>query len=91
MSILHAVRKGDAMRINWLNLSTVGSAAILVGTMILGLAYATGWAVGGFLGLGELGSYFFEGVFLVIAGAGLVAFVRSAIKAEPIIERDEKH
>jgi hypothetical protein len=51
------------MRINWLNLTTVGSAAILVGTMIFGLAYATGWALGGFLGLGDIGAYFFRGRF----------------------------
>jgi hypothetical protein len=78
------------MRINWLNLTTVGSAAILVGTMIFGLAYATGWALGGFLGLGDLGAYFFEGIFLVIAAAGLIAFLRSALKAEPIVERGDR-
>lgn len=76
------------MRINWVNLTTVGSAAILVGTMIFGLAYATGWALGGFLNLGDLGAYFFEGVFLLIAAAGLLAFLRSAMAAEPIFERD---
>lgn len=76
------------MRINWLNLMTVGSAAILVGTMIFGLAYATGWALGGFLGLGDLGAYFFEGVFLLLAAAGLVAFLRSAAATEPVFERD---
>ena len=75
------------MRINWPNMITVGSAVILVGTMIFGLAYATGWALGGFLGLGDLGAYFFEGVFLLIAAVGLIAFLRSAMKAEPIVER----
>lgn len=74
------------MRINWLNLSTVGSAGILVGTMIFGLAYATGWALGGILGLGELGAYFFEAVFFVIAASGLIAFLRTAVRADPILE-----
>lgn len=74
------------MRVNWLNLSTVGSAGILVGTMIFGLAYATGWALGGILGLGELGAYFFETVFIVIAATGLIAFLRSAVQADPILE-----
>jgi hypothetical protein len=75
------------MRINWLNLSTVGSAAILVGTMIFGLAYATGWALGGFLNLGDAGAYFFEAVFLLLAAVGMLAFLKSAIAAEPIVER----
>lgn len=74
------------MRINWLNLSTVGSAGILVGTMIFGLAYATGWALGGILGLGELGAYFFEAVFFFIAASGLIAFIRTAVRADPILE-----
>jgi uncharacterized membrane protein len=72
------------MRINWLNLSTVASATILIGTMAFALAYATGWALGGLLGLGDYGAYFFEGVFLLIAAVALVTFVRSAVKAEPI-------
>jgi hypothetical protein len=75
------------MRINWLNLSTVGSAAILVGTMIFGLAYATGWALGGFLDLGDAGAYLFEAVFLLLAAVGILAFLKSAIAAEPIVER----
>lgn len=78
------------MRINCVNLTTVGSAAILVGTMVFGLAYATGWALGGFLGLGDLGAYFFEGVLLLIAAAGFLAFLRSAVKAEPILDRDDR-
>jgi len=78
------------MRINWLNLTTVGSAAILIGTMVFGLAYATGWALGGFLGLGDIGAYFFEGVFLLISAAGMLAFLRSAIEAEPIFERRDR-
>jgi hypothetical protein len=78
------------MRINWLNLTTVGSATILIGTMIFGLAYATGWALGGFLGLGDIGAYFFEAVFLLISAAGMLAFLRSAIEAEPIIEHRDR-
>jgi hypothetical protein len=78
------------MHINWLNLSTVGSAGIMVGTMIFGLAYATGWALGGILGLGDLGAYFFEALFFVIASVGLIAFLRAAVRADPILEpRDQ--
>lgn len=77
------------MRINWLNLSTVASAAILIGTMLFGLAYATGWALGGLLGLGEIGAYFFEVVFSLLAALAMFAFLRSANRAEPIIDRDD--
>lgn len=77
------------MRINWLNLSTVASAAVLIGTMAFALAYATGWALGGLLGLGDYGAYFFEGVFLLIATAALLAFIRLAVKAEPIFGSGE--
>lgn len=75
------------MRVNWINLLTVGSAMILIGTMVFGLAYATGWALGGLLGLGDIGSYFFETVFVLLALAAMVAFTRSATQTEPIIER----
>jgi hypothetical protein len=75
------------MRINWPNLVTVASAAILVGTMIFGLAYATGWALGGFLSLGDAGAYFFEATFMLLAAAAMLAFLKSAIAAEPIVER----
>jgi hypothetical protein len=75
------------MRVNWLNLITVGSAAILVATMIFGLAYATGWALGGFLSLGDAGAYFFEAGFMLLAAVGMFAFLKSAIAVEPIVER----
>jgi hypothetical protein len=77
------------MRINWPNLVTVGSAAILVGTMIFGLAYATGWALGGFLGLGDAGAYFFEAVLMLLAAVAMLAFLKSAIAVEPIVERGD--
>ena len=79
-----ATRKG---RINWPNLVTVGSAAILIGTMIVGLGLATGWAIAGMLGLGESGEWVLEVLFMGIAIAGVVAFWRMATRVEPIIER----
>lgn len=81
--------RGRAMRIHWLNLLTVGSAAILIGTMVFGLAYATGWALGGFLGLGDFGAYFFEAIFSLMAAAAMLAFLRSATKVEPIFRRED--
>lgn len=77
------------MRIHWTNLITVGSATILIGTMVFGLAYATGWALGGILELGDVGAYFFEAVFMLLAAAAMIAFIRSAVQAEPIFRRDD--
>jgi hypothetical protein len=37
--------------------------------------------------LGDAGAYLFEGVFLMLAAAGMFAFLKSAIAAEPIVER----
>lgn len=78
------------MRVNWSNLLTVGSAAILIGTMVFALAFATGWALGGLLGLGETGQYFFEALFALLALAAMVSFLRSADRVEPIFKRTPK-
>jgi hypothetical protein len=74
-------------RINWQNLVTVGSAAVLIGTMVIGLGLATGWAIAGMLGLGEIGTYVIEALFVGIAAASIVSFWRTAMRVEPIVER----
>lgn len=71
-------------RINWNNAVTVVSVAILVGTELVGVSWAAGWALGGLLGLPPLVS---RGVEIVGALLGLVLvyhFVRAALKVEPI-------
>jgi len=74
-------------RINWTNLLTVGSACVLVGAMILALGVATGWALAGMFGLGEIGAWVLEIFFSGVALAGIVAFWRMAVRVEPVIER----
>jgi hypothetical protein len=74
-------------RINWTNLVTVASAAILIGTMIVGLGLATGWAIAGALGLGEIGTTAVEVLFMVVAAVVIVAFWRTASRIEPVVER----
>jgi hypothetical protein len=74
-------------RINWTNLVTVVSAAILIGTMIVGLGLATGWAIAGALGLGEIGTYVIEALFVAVAAVVIVAFWRTASRVEPVVER----
>jgi hypothetical protein len=74
-------------RILWTNLITIASLAILIGTMIVGLGLATGWAIAGALGLGEIGTYVVEALFVGIAAAVVVAFWRKATSIERVVER----
>lgn len=74
-------------RINWLNTITVASAAILIGTEIIGAGIATGWAIAGFLSLGDIGASVLMALFGLGALAIVVAFVRGAARIEPLIDR----
>jgi hypothetical protein len=74
-------------RVNWANTITVGSAAILIGTEIIGTGLAAGWAVAGFFALGDIGAYVLEALFGLGALAVVVAFVRAAARIEPLVER----
>jgi hypothetical protein len=70
--------------IHWDNAITVISVAILVGTELVGISWAAGWALGGLLGLPPLVS---RGVEVLGALLGLVLvyyFVRAALKVEPL-------
>ena len=40
--------------INWINVLTIVSVAVLVGTEFVGAAGAAGWAIGGLFQLGDL-------------------------------------
>jgi hypothetical protein len=73
-------------RIVWPNLITIVSLAILIGTMIVGLGLATGWAIAGALGLGEIGTYVIEAMFVCLAAAVIVAFWRKATSIERVVE-----
>ncbi len=74
-------------RVNWLNTVTVISAAILIGTEIVGAGLATGWAIAGFFSLGDIGAYALQGLFVLAALAVVVSFVRAAARVEPLVER----
>ena len=43
--MLDATNKPGPRRINWLNVNTVLTAAILIGAEVFGAAFAGGWAV----------------------------------------------
>lgn len=70
--------------INWQNTLTIVSVAILVGTELVGVSWAAGWALGGMFQLPPSVSLAFEiagGLFGMLL---LYYFVRAAIKVEPI-------
>lgn len=70
--------------IHWGNTLTIVSVAILVGTELVGVSWAAGWALGGIFQLPRYLSAAFEiagGLFGMLL---LYYFVRAAIKVEPI-------
>jgi hypothetical protein len=71
-------------RINWLNMLTVASAAILIGAEVFGAAFAGSWALTTLFGLDNITGYVLDAVFF---GCGLwvmVSFVRGANRVEPL-------
>ena len=73
----------ETMNINWLNVSTVVSAAILIGAEVFGAAYAGGWALGTLFSLGDYGIYISQAILFVIGMAIMIAFMRNAQHVEP--------
>jgi hypothetical protein len=55
--------------------------------MVVGLGLATGWAIAGALGFGEIGTTVIEALFVVLAAVVIVAFWRTASRVEPVFER----
>jgi hypothetical protein len=70
--------------INWRNVVTIFSVAILVGTELIGMTWAAGWAIGGLLGLPPIFRIGFEIVGGALGAVGLYYFVRAALKVEPL-------
>jgi hypothetical protein len=70
--------------INTKNLMTVASVAVLVGTELIGLALAAGWAIAGLFQLGRPIELAMMGLFTVAAVYALYLFVRQALHVEPI-------
>ena len=74
--------------INTRNLLTIVSVGILVGTEVIGLALAAGWAIAGLLQLGDsVGrsvEYGLMALFVAIGAYGLYRFMQRAVQVEPI-------
>ena len=79
------VQRPAGRRINWVSVSTVISAAILISAEVFGAAYAGGWAIANLLGLGEYGGYVMQVLFFLIGVAVMIMFVRHAQRVEPFV------
>jgi hypothetical protein len=75
-------------RIRWQNVSTVLSAAILIGAEVFGAAFAGGWALANLLGLGDYGEYVLTALFFVAGVAVMAGFIRNAMRIEPFVAAD---
>jgi len=70
-------------RIQWLNVLTVVSAAILISAEVFGAAFAGSWAVASLFALGTLGARILDGLFMLCGIAVMVQFLRAAHRVEP--------
>lgn len=70
--------------INWRNAMTVISLGVLVGTELVGMTWAAGWALGGIFDLPPLFRRIFEVTGFILGCIGLYYFMRSAMKVEPL-------
>lgn len=59
---------------------TLVSATILIAAQTITAAVAGGWAIAGFLGLGEYAAYVLEAIGLALGVWAVTVFVRTAIK-----------
>ena len=74
----------QARTINWGNFTTIVSVCILVGTELVGMSWAAGWALGGLFGLAPAVARTVEIVFGLSGFVALYYFMRAAIKVEPL-------
>jgi len=73
-------------RINWTNVTTVLSAAILISAEVFGAAFAGGWALAGLFGLGQYGVWALQVIFFLAGMAVMMSFIRAAQRIEPFVE-----
>jgi hypothetical protein len=74
-------------RIQWQNVSTVISAAILIGAEVFGAAFAGGWALANLFDIGLIGEYILTAAFCILGIVVMTAFVRNGMKVEPFTTR----
>jgi hypothetical protein len=78
-----ATQQPAGRRILWQHVSTVLSAAILIGAEVFGAAFAGGWASANLFQLGDYGVYVAQITLFVIGVIIMINFVRAGMKVEP--------
>lgn len=73
-------------RIRWDHVSTVASAAILLGAELIGAGLAAGWAIAALFNANWVWELIFEGTLAVLAIYGIYRFVMKAKSVEPFVE-----
>ena len=73
-------------RIRWDHVSTVLSAAILLGAELIGAGLAAGWAIAALFDANWLWELVFESAFGLLALYGIYRFVMKAKSVEPLVE-----
>jgi len=86
--MLDAASTTPRRRIQWQNVSTVMSAAVLISAEVFGAAFAGGWALANVLGIGDFGVYAVQIALFVVGLAVMASFVRNAMRIEPFTARD---
>ena len=76
-----------ARRILWANVSTVISAAILIGAEVFGAAFAGSWALATLFELGSTGQRVLDICFVLVGLVVMAQFVRFAHRIEPFTAR----
>jgi len=77
----------EGRRIVWLNVTTVISAAILIGAEVFGAAFAGSWALATLFELGLTGQRILDAIFVLIGIVVMAQFIRNANRIEPLTER----
>ena len=91
----NAPELGQRRKINWLNVNTVLSAAILIGAEVFGAAFAGGWALAILLPpeslylpfTQETWAHIVQAVLFGIGVLIMIAFIRGAQRIEPFTRR----
>jgi hypothetical protein len=84
---MNATAGPQGRRINWLNVVTVFSAAILIGAEVFGGAFAAGWAFANLFHLEGVAVHVLQGVFFLLGVAVMIRFIVNARRVEPFTER----
>jgi hypothetical protein len=82
------VQKPGGRSIQWPNVVTVLSAAILISAEVFGAAFAAGWAFANLFQLGEYGAHILQVIFFLCGVAVMIQFVRAARRVEPFTAND---